>query len=153
MRMLLGAALAAMATLGLQAQTAEVKTRTTTKIELNGGRDVTLTGCVARSTDGTTFLLTNVGTTTGGLKTYHLVVDDREPSDARELARHMGRKVEIKGMAIDEGEGKVKTTTKTEVERAGPDRSTTTKGELRGDLDGLPFLGVDEVKMVSESCP
>ena len=74
----LGAALAAMATLGLQAQTAEVKTRTTTKIEVDGGRDVTLTGCVARSPGGTTFLLTNVGTTTGGLKTYHLVVDDRE---------------------------------------------------------------------------
>ncbi len=153
MRMLLGAALAAMATLGLQAQTAEVKTTTTTKIELNGGRDVTLTGCVARSPGGTTFLLTNVGTTTGGLKTYHLVVDDREQSDARELARHIGRKVEIKGKAIDDGEGKVETTTRTEVEGAGPDRSTTTKGELRGDLDGFPFLGVDEVKMVSESCP
>jgi hypothetical protein len=98
-------------------------------------------------------MLTNVGTTMGGLKSYHLVVDDEDDSEAEKLEEYVGHKVEIRGKATDEGDATVKQTTKVKIEGPGGDRETETEGKLKADADGVPFLGVESVRRISKSCP
>ena len=52
--------LAAMCAAGLTAQTQETKTTTTTKVKLEGGKDVSVTGCLDQRPDGR-YSLTEVG--------------------------------------------------------------------------------------------
>ena len=43
--------------------------------------------------------------------------------------------------------------TKTKVERDhADDKTTISKTEVQGDLDGIPYLGVKSVKTIRESC-
>ena len=51
------------------------------------------------------------------------------------------------------GDAKIKTEseTKTKVEH-GEDKETHGKSEVKGDLSGLPFLGVKDVKMIAGAC-
>ena len=68
--------------------------------------------------------------------------------------KHVGQRVEIKGKATDRGgDAKIKTEseTKTKVEH-GEDKETHGKSELKGDLSGLPFLGVKDVKRIAGAC-
>jgi hypothetical protein len=151
-----GAVLAAVLAVGVSqvgAQSSQVETKTTKRIEIDGGREVTLTGCVGQSSDGSAFMLTNVGNTLGELKSYHLIVADGDDDEAKKLARYVGQKVEIRGKASDEGEATVKTSMKTEIERPGPDHETETKGEMKGNIDGIAFLGVDSVRQIAKDCP
>jgi len=130
---------------GAAAQTTKVKSET--QIEVKDGKDVTLTGCVARSASGEAYLLNDVEGTAGTSRSYILVGD-------ADLDDHIGHLVEIKGKASDLGDdAKIEVKTKTEVERDdADDKETETKTTLEGDLAGVPYLGVKSVKMVRSSC-
>ena len=143
-RFMLGSALALACSVGLAAQTATVKSES--KVDVKDGKDVTVTGCLARSASGTAFLLNNVEGKGVASKSYILVGDD--------LDAHVGHFIEIKGKASNIGDdGKVEVKTKTKVERDDADDKTTeTKTTMEGDLAGVPYLGVKSVKMIRNSC-
>ena len=143
-RFMLGSALALACSVGLAAQTATVKSET--KVEVKDGKEVTVTGCVARSASGTAYLLNNVEGKGVNSKSYILVGDD--------LDAHVGHLIEIKGKASNIGDdGKVEVKTKTKIERDdADDKKTETKTTMEGDLEGIPYLGVKSVKMIRDTC-
>lgn len=143
-RFMLGSALALACSVGLAAQSATVKSET--KIDVKDGKDVTVTGCLARSASGTAFMLNNVEGKGVTSRAYILVGDD--------LDAHIGHFIEVKGKASNIGnDGKVEVKTKTKVERDdADDKKTETKTTMEGDLAGAPYLGVKSVKMIRNSC-
>jgi hypothetical protein len=147
MRKLISGVAAALALSGaLAAQETERKERT--KIIVEDGKDVTLTGCVQRTAEGG-FVLANAAGKDGASSSYMLVGED-----ADRLADHVGHRVEVKGKAADKGSGKVRIESKTETEASSGDRKKReSKTEVEGDLDGLPFLGVRSVRMLATVCP
>lgn len=144
-RLILGTALAFATTVGLAAQQATVKQKTT--VDVKDGKDVTVTGCVERAAAGPGFVLTRVESDRTPTPFYALVGEDASLGD------HVGHLVEVKGKATDVGDdGKVDVTTKTKVEREhGDDSHTKTKTRIEGASD-LPFLGVKSVKMLRDTC-
>jgi hypothetical protein len=130
--------------IGLGAQTSQTDTKST--VTVKDGKSVTVTGCVAPTSGGTGFMLTNVADKSGALHNYMLVSDDKD------LAKHVGHRVRIEGKATDRGDGKVEieTKTKTKVED-GDDKKTTSKAEIEG--NGPSYLGVRSVKMIAAVCP
>jgi hypothetical protein len=138
------------ASLPLAAAGQSTKVKSETKVEVKDGKDVTLTGCVERhagSSGAAQFQLTNVADKKDELHSYLLVGEDDD------LENHVGHLVEVKGKAADRDDGKVKVKTKTKVDRENADDVTTErKSELKGDLIGLPLLGVREVKMIRPTC-
>jgi uncharacterized protein YdeI (BOF family) len=140
------AALALTIAAGAAAQSTKVKSET--KIEVKDGKDVTLTGCVARSVSGTAYLLNDAeGREVDAPRSYILVGEV-------DLDEHIGHLVEVKGKASNLGDdAKVEVKTKTEIERDdADDKEMETKTTLEGDLAGVPYLGVDSVKMVRSTC-
>jgi uncharacterized protein DUF5818 len=132
---LIGIGLAlALAPVGLAAQSTTVTEKT--KIEVKGGKEVTIAGCLERNPGGG-YVITD---SRGNLR-YALVTDD-------DLAKHIGRRVEVKGKAADRGDGKVKI--EHSVGTSG-DKSET-KTEMRGDRADLPYLGVKSIKEVAGLC-
>ncbi len=125
--------LAAICAVGLGAQSSE--TRSKSKVKVDGGRDVTVSGCLARNLDGGYKL-----TDPQGRMVYALVGGD-------DLDKHVGHRVEIKGKATDGHDGKVKIETET---KTSGDQKTKEKTELTGDVHAL---GVKSVKMIASSCP
>ena len=115
---------------------------------MKDGKEVTVTGCVAPTASGTGYMLTDAADKAGRVHSYMLVSDDVD------LSKHVGHRVEIRGKAADQGDAKIETEskTKTKVEH-GDDKETHGKTELKGDLSGLPFLGVKDVKMIAAVCP
>ena len=130
---------------GLSAQSATVKSET--KVEVKEGKDVTVTGCLARSANGVAFQLNDVEGKGVTSRAYTLVGKD-------DLASNIGQLVEIKGKASDlGGDAKVEVKTKSKIEREGADdKKTTSETTLKGDLPGIPFLGVKSVKVLRDSC-
>ena len=136
---------AAACAVGLGAQTSERTTKS--KITIKDGKDVTVVGCVEPMASGSGFMLTDAADKEGRVHSYMLVSDDED------LSKHVGHRVEIKGKAADRGDAKIETEsdTKTRVEH-GDDKETHGKTKLKGDLSGLPFLGVRSVKMIAAVC-
>jgi hypothetical protein len=130
----------------LGAQTSQTETKS--KIKVKDGKEVLVTGCVEANASGNNFMLTNAADKTGALHSYILVSDDDD------LAKHVGHRVQISGKATDRGDAKIETetSTKTKMEH-GDDKETHSKSEAKGDLPGMPFLGVKSVKMIAASCP
>jgi hypothetical protein len=138
--------LAALCAPGLMAQTQETQTTTKTKVEIKGGKDVTAIGCLERLPNGD-YVLTEIR-------------DNRRPEASRyalvtskDLSKHVGERVQIKGKVVTNGDGKVsvESKTKTEVEN-GDDLETKTKTEGTSGAFAAPFLGVDSMKTLSSSC-
>lgn len=121
-----------------------------TKISVDDGKEMVVTGCVARSKDGD-FSLTNAAGKNGAMGSYVLVANGDEKDT---LEKHVGHRVEIKGKAADKGDGEVTIKTQSEVKSGDGDKkkreSTTT---VKGDLDGLPLLGVKSVRTLASVCP
>jgi hypothetical protein len=138
--------LAGMCAAGLAAQTQETQTTTKTKIEIKGGKNVTVIGCLERRPGGD-YVLASVRDN-GRLEhsRYALVT-------SQDLSKHVGERVEIRGKAVTNGDGKVsvESQTKTEVEH-GKDQETKTKSEGTSGAFDLPFLGVRSLKTLSSSC-
>jgi hypothetical protein len=130
----------------LGAQTSQTETKS--KIKVKEGKDVLVTGCVEPNASGKSFMLTNAADKTGALHSYMLVADDDE------LSKHVGHRVQISGKATDRGDAKIETetNTKTKVEH-GEDKETHSRSEAKGDLAGIPYIGVKSVKMIAASCP
>lgn len=130
---------------GAAAQSTKVKTET--EISVKNGKDVTLTGCVARSASGTAYLLNNAEGKGAASRSYILVGDV-------DLDSHIGHMIEVKGKASNASDdAKVEVKTKTEVERDdADDKQTKTKTTVEGDLAGVPYLGVKSVKMIRSTC-
>jgi len=129
----------------------DVVKKSKTKVSVDDGKEITATGCVARSGEKE-FSLTNAAGKSGALGSYVLIA---EGDDRDELDKHVGHRVEIKGKAVDHGHGEMTVKTETEVRSDDGDkkkRESTTK--VKGDdLDGLPFLGVKSVRMLAAVCP
>jgi hypothetical protein len=134
--------------LGAQSTAQTTQTERKSKIEVKGGKDLTVTGCVEPSAGDSGFMLTHAADKTGALHSYMLVSDDPD------LAKHVGHRVQISGKAADQGDATIKTETKTKRKMdAGDDKETHSKSEVRGDLRGVPYLSVKSVKMIAAACP
>jgi hypothetical protein len=135
---------------GAIAAAQDIESKTKTKITVKDGKEVTVTGCVARNADGD-YKLTNVAGKDGVLRDYLLVPGDEDDLD---LDDRIGHRVEIKGKAADKGDGKVKIETRSEVGTSGGDtRKRESKTEVEGDLQGLPYLGVKSIRTLATVCP
>ena len=137
--------LAAMCAAGLTAQTQETKTTTKTKVEVKGGKDVIVVGCLDRGVNGD-YILTKV-------RANH----PKDPSQyalvtSEDLSKHVGERIEIHGKVVSNGNGtvSVESKTKTEVEH-GKDSETKAKTEGAIARD-LPFLGVTSTRTIGSSC-
>ena len=131
----------------VQAQEVAKAQKSDTKVSVEDGRSIKATGCVERNADGG-FTLTNVANKDGAMGSYILAGDDDDLKD------HVGHRVEISGKAADKGKGKVTVETRTERRDIDGDKSkTTSKAEVKGDLKGLPYLGVKDVRMLASVCP
>ena len=128
--------IAAMCVIGVGAQTSTTKGKT--KIEVKDGKKITIGGCLERNPGGG-YMITN---STGGMK-YALVT-------GRDLSKHLGHRVEVRGKATDRGDGKMEIESK--VGTSGGGDKAESKTELKGDMPGMHYLGVDSVKMISPSC-
>jgi hypothetical protein len=147
-RNLISAVVVSLAVCGTLVAGQEAGQKSTSKITVKDGKDVTLTGCVERSREGG-FVLTNAAGKQGVSSSYVLVGEE-----ADDLEEHVNHRVEIKGKAADKGDGRVRIETKSEVENgSGDKRKRESKTEVEGDLDGLPFLGVKSVRMLATVCP
>jgi hypothetical protein len=113
-----------------------------TKVEIKDGKDVTVAGCLDRTTEGR-FVLTTAES--GSLK-YVLVTDD-------DLGKYVGHEVEVKGKAADRGNAKVKIEEKVKTDHEDrPDTEARSETELKGHLPDLHYLGVKSVKRLSDRC-
>jgi hypothetical protein len=138
--------LAAMCTAGLAAQTQETQTTTKTRTEIKGGKNVTVIGCVERRSDGG-FILTEVSDNRRLEHSRYALVSDKD------LSRHVGERVEIKGKAVVNGDGKVSVESKTTTEvQDGKDQETKSRIEATSGEFDLPSLGVHSIKRISSSC-
>jgi len=124
---------AAICSIGVCAQSSETKTKT--KVKVDGGREVTVAGCLTRNLDGGYKL-----TDPQGRMIYALVSGDN-------LEKHVGHRIEVKGKATDGNDGKVKIESET---KTGGGEKTKEKTELTGDVHALQ---VKSVKMIASSCP
>lgn len=132
------------------AQDAVTDSRTKTKITVEDGKNVTVTGCIGRTPEGN-FTLTHGAGKDGALNSYILLAEG-ESQDT--LKDHVGHRVEIRGKAADQGDGRLQIKSESEVRTSEGDRKkreSTTK--VRGDLEGLPYLGVKSVRMLASVCP
>jgi hypothetical protein len=116
----------------LGAQTSET-TKTKTKTTIDGGKEITVAGCVERGPGGGYTL--NDGTTR-----YALV-------GGKDLNKHVGHRVEVAGKTTDGRHGKVKVESKAESNRS--EDTTRAKVEIKGDVHAL---GVKSLKMMASSC-
>ncbi len=125
-----------------------------TKIIVEDGKEITVTGCVRRNADGG-LALTSVAGKEGAVRSYVLALLDNDEGDALDdLKDHIGHRVEIAGKAADRGDGKIRV--KTESERRmedGGKAKTESTSEVKGDLQGLPYLGVKTSRMIASVCP
>jgi hypothetical protein len=125
----------------------DLEKKTQTKVSVEDGKTITVTGCVQRGNDGE-LMLTNVANKDGALGSYLLAADDDD------LDKHVGHRVEVTGKAADQGKGKIKVETKNESKVGDGDKAKTeSKAEVKGDLKGLPYLGVKSVRMLASVCP
>ena len=128
-------AIAALCAAGAAAQSQTTHHEGTEKIEIKDGKKITVSGCLERHPGGG-YMVTNER---GDLK-YTLITD-------KDLAKHVGELVAVRGKAADRGDARVKIESK-----VGTTGSTDeARTELKGDLD-LPYLGVDSVKTLAKSC-
>jgi hypothetical protein len=116
-----------------------------TRVIVEDGKEMTLTGCVQRNPDKS-LTLTNAAGKDGDASSYILTALETD-SDERldDLKDHVGHRVEIKGKAADRGDGKIRVKT--------DNGKTESKSEVKGDLAGLPFLGVKSFRMLASVCP
>jgi hypothetical protein len=148
-RRLLCAALVSLMTAGASVLAQDEVKKSKTSMSIDSGKDMTVTGCVVRSGDD--FTLTNAAGKKGALGPYILVADGDDRAD---LAKHVGHRVEIKGKAADQGDGKLTIKTERELKTAdGDTKKSESTTKVKGDLDGLPFLGVKSVRMLAAVCP
>jgi hypothetical protein len=145
MRSLYGGVLfAALASAAILAQAGETAR---TKIKVEGGHDVTVTGCVTPVVAGASFMLTHVSDKKGPLPSYMLT---GRPGN---LSKYQGRVIRVQGEVTDKGDAKLKVSTKLKANGVpGGDESVHRKSEVPGDAIGLPYLEVKSIKRTGARC-
>jgi hypothetical protein len=142
----LGGCLGAVLLAGSIAAAQDLERKSQTKISVEDGKDVRVTGCLRKSAEG--YMLTSVTGKEGSLGSYMLVADDDD------LDKHVGHRVEIDGKAADQGDGKIKVETKNTTRTGSSEKTKNeSKAEVKGDLKGLPYLGVKSLRMIASVCP
>ena len=138
--------LAVVCAAGLTAQTQETKTTTKTKVEVKGGKEVTVVGCLERRPNGNYILTDILERSRVDPMRYSLLTSD-------DLSKRVGERVEIHGKVVANGNGKisVESTTKTEVEN-GKDLETKSKTEGTTGVLDMPLLGMTSMKTLSSTC-
>jgi hypothetical protein len=132
---------ALVATSGITAQSND---KPKTRLVVEDGKELTVTGCVGRNPDGG-YTLTNAAGKDGATGSYILARLKDDEDELEDLKNHVGHRVEITGKAADKGDGRIKVETDS--------GKTETKSEMKGDLSGLPFLGVKSLRMLASVCP
>jgi hypothetical protein len=116
-----------------------------TKVIVEDGKEMTVTGCVARNAEGG-YTLTHAAGKDGVVGSYILArLENGEDDQLDKLKDHLGHRVEVKGKAADRGDGKLRIETE--------NKRTESRSEVKGDLQGLPFLGVKSSRMLASVCP
>jgi hypothetical protein len=138
--------LTAMCAAGLTAQSQETQTTTKTKTEIKGGKRMTLIGCLERGSNGG-YVLTEVRDNRRDEHSRYALISSKD------LSRHVGERVEVKGKAVVNGDGRlsVESRTRTEVEN-GKDQESKTRIEGTSGAFDMPSFGVREMKKISSSC-
>ena len=148
-RTALAIGLAAICTAGLAARTQNTQTTRTTKtttVEVKGGTDVTVTGCLEKRPSGDYILTTARANPQVEPARYALV-------SSEDLPKHVGTRVEIQGKAVPSGTGKVTVDTKTRTEvDNGKDQESRTKTAGTGSTLDIPTLGVSSMKTLAQGC-
>ncbi|HET7218485.1 MAG TPA: hypothetical protein VFJ02_10575 [Vicinamibacterales bacterium] len=135
----------ALTAVALATTLAAAQDKSRTRVIVEDGKDVTLTGCVQRNPEGG-YTLTNAAGKDGTVGSYILaLLDDDDNDELDDLKDHVGHRVEIKGKAADRGDGRIRVKTDS--------GKTESKSEVKGDLSGLPFLGVKSSRMIASVCP
>ncbi len=119
--------------------------KSTTKVKVDEGKSITVTGCVERGADGT-YTLTNVANKDGARELparRHRRQRSRQHRQARRSSRGDRRQ------GGRSGKGKIKVESKAE----GTSGKTESKSEIQGDLKGIPYLGVKSLRMIASVCP
>jgi hypothetical protein len=139
--------LAATCAAALVAQSQETHTTTRTKIEIKDGKDVTVVGCLERGPNGD-FILTEAHDNRRFEGARYALVTNKD------LSKHVGERVRIKGKAVVDGEGKVEIESKTRTETDNSkDQETRTRTEATsGALVDPTVLGVSSMKTLSSTC-
>jgi hypothetical protein len=123
-----------------------------TRIIVEDGKTMTVTGCLQRSHEGG-YTLTNAAGKGGAVGTYVLALSDDE-DDLDDLDEHVGHRLEVTGKAADQGNGRIKVESSNEMRKAdGGKAKTESTSEVKGDLKGLPYLGVKSFRMIATVCP
>lgn len=120
--------------LSAQSTTTETQ-KTKTKVKVDGGKEITVSGCLKPNPAGGYML-----TSQQGDMQYALI-------GGHDLDKHVGHHVQIKGDTTEHGKGKVKVETETKSSNAD---TTRDKATLKGDVHAL---GVKSLKMIASSCP
>lgn len=138
--------LAAVCAAGLSAQMPDTKTTTTTTIEIKGGKDVTVNGCLERRPNGD-YMLT-------GVNDPRLVEPVRYALvTSEDLSKRIGERVEVQGRAVTDGDGSVSVESKTTVQVPNAkDLETKSKTQGTSGTIGMAFLGVGSMKTIAASC-
>ncbi len=124
--------------------TAQSNDKPKTRLIVEDGKELTVTGCVGRNPDGG-YTLTSAAGKDGATGSYILARLKDDDDEFEDLKDHVGHRVEIKGKAADKGDGRIKVETDS--------GKTETKSEMKGDLSGLPFLGIKSFRMLASVCP
>jgi hypothetical protein len=132
--------------------TAAQPQKSNSRVIVEDGKEMTVTGCIQRNHEGA-YMLTNAAGKDGVVGSYILAVSDGE-DDLDDLEKHVGHRVEVAGKAADRGKGRIKVETKSEMPRPGGGKAKSeSKSELQGDLAGLPYLGIKSFRMLASVCP
>jgi hypothetical protein len=129
---------------GLTVSAQDGDRRPKTKVIVEDGKEMTVTGCVARGADGG-YTLTHAAGKDGVVGGYMLARLGGSDNELDGLKDHVGHRMEVKGKAADKGNGRLRIETE--------NTRTESKSEVKGDLEGLPFLGVKSARMLASVCP
>jgi hypothetical protein len=125
------------------------ETKSQTRIIVEDGEEMTVTGCLRANNEGG-FSLTHVAGKDGAIGSYLLAVSDEEDDD--DLKDHLGHRLEITGRAADRGDGRLRVEPRNEMRKANGAKARS-GSEVKGDLAGLPYLGVRSFRMIATACP
>ena len=138
--------LAAWCAAGLSAQSPTTQTTTKTTIEMKGGKDVTVIGCLEQRANGDYFLTEMRDNSRRGHARYSLLT-------SKDLSKHVGERVEITGKTVTKNDGTVSVESKTKTEAKNrKDQETETKTEGTTGVFAVPYLGVSSIKTLSSFC-
>jgi hypothetical protein len=136
-------AVAAISATLVSASAAQGTDKPKSRVIVEDGKDLTVTGCVGRNPDGG-YTLTNAAGKDGAMNSY-ILARLKDDDSVEDLKDHVGHRVEIEGKAADKGDGRIRVETDS--------GKTESKSEMKGDLSGLPFLGVKSSRMIATVCP